>query len=342
MSLPLIAAIYESTALLHERGLSATDRSILLALANRMNSESLRCDPSYQTIAKDIGRNEKTVRRRVPFIESTGLLGCTTRTRTSKSYEIPHIVDPANSKRRVLTPHPTTDIVSQKVVAKSGSTTDIDDIDYGHCVPTTTDIVSTTTDIVSPKPGNHELKPGKEPELNLLSGQVGQVGSVSPSQSGLPGERRGTVTNPMEVQARRQQQAKTKAPVATPPATPVGPTHALAVKFLDNVGATLALKKKGLAWDQIAAELARTYPLDDLLAAVDWVWANGTDPFWATQFAKSFDDPFKFFALKAEKILDRHQRLLTSQAQEAKRNSNKENSNDSNNDNADYDPISTW
>ncbi len=325
MSYPLIGACYDAGPILEERGCSPTDRSVLQALANRLNHVTKRCDPGFPRLAKDTGYDVQTIRRSVRELARVRIISYTERDGLPNDYVIPHVPHPESPEDRVLlTPYPYQGDTPITVIAPPLSPR----------YPTPINQIVTPITVIA-EPDNQEEREVEPEHMNLAGAAVWCV-QASPV-SGLPGFRPGTITNPMELRSR--QQAKTKALVTTS-ATPVEPTHPLAVKFLGNVGATIALKKKGPAWDRIAAELHRTYPLDDLLAAVDWIWGDHSDGWWATKITERHTDPFEFFAAQAEKILDQHQRLLISQAREAKRNSNKETQNDSNDDLSNFNPFS--
>ena len=53
-------------------GVSSAAKLVLLALANRHNWETGRCDPSVQTIADDLGLDDRTVRRGLRQLEEAG------------------------------------------------------------------------------------------------------------------------------------------------------------------------------------------------------------------------------------------------------------------------------
>lgn len=54
--------------------MSAPARLVLLALANRHNQETGRCDPSISTISRDIQLSERSVRNGLRELEKLGLI----------------------------------------------------------------------------------------------------------------------------------------------------------------------------------------------------------------------------------------------------------------------------
>jgi hypothetical protein len=53
VSYALIGACFDADPILRERGLSGTEHSVLSALANRLNSDILWCDPGTKSLSKD-------------------------------------------------------------------------------------------------------------------------------------------------------------------------------------------------------------------------------------------------------------------------------------------------
>jgi hypothetical protein len=123
-------------------------------------------------------------------------------------------------------------------------------------------------------------------------------------------------------------QEKQTAPTAAlhEQAPPVGPTHPLAVSLLGYLGSPDALGKKGRHWDKVALELEQTYTPADLQGALDFIFSERSDGWWAKAIRERRSDPFDFIAINAEKIIEQYQRLRASQEAQSKRNVNKENS----------------
>jgi DNA-binding transcriptional MocR family regulator len=61
--------------------LSPSAKLVLIALANRHNQETGRCDPSIDTIAEDMALSERSVRSAIRELEKEGLISTTHRVR---------------------------------------------------------------------------------------------------------------------------------------------------------------------------------------------------------------------------------------------------------------------
>jgi hypothetical protein len=88
------------------------------------------------------------------------------------------------------------------------------------------------------------------------------------------------------------------------------------------LGAPKTLKKRGQAWDQIAVQLERIHDLAGLLAALEWIWSDLTDGFWAQQITERRKDPFEYFRDNIIEILDQHERMRLMVEKNSKRTTN--------------------
>lgn len=61
---------------------------VLIALADRQNSKSLQCNPSFETIAADTGIAERTVMNAIKWLETAGLIEVRRRHRRSSQYDL--------------------------------------------------------------------------------------------------------------------------------------------------------------------------------------------------------------------------------------------------------------
>src|SRR5262245_3246292 len=57
-----------------QQGLSPMRKFVLVALADRCNKDTLRCDPSIKRLAQDTGMDEGTVSRSLQELEANGFL----------------------------------------------------------------------------------------------------------------------------------------------------------------------------------------------------------------------------------------------------------------------------
>ena len=64
-----------------QRGLTPTRKLVLVALADRCNKDTLRCDPSIRKIMDDTGLGERTVFRALLDLEEDGFIKRVQRTR---------------------------------------------------------------------------------------------------------------------------------------------------------------------------------------------------------------------------------------------------------------------
>jgi hypothetical protein len=71
MSLRALKAAFAAIA---THKMAAPSRLVLLALANRHNQETGRCDPSTARLASDVQIDERTVRKSLRELEALGLL----------------------------------------------------------------------------------------------------------------------------------------------------------------------------------------------------------------------------------------------------------------------------
>jgi hypothetical protein len=65
---------YKATTWAWQQQLVALDKLVLLALADRHNTETGRCDPSVSRIAKDCGMSTRSVQNSIKSLQTTGLL----------------------------------------------------------------------------------------------------------------------------------------------------------------------------------------------------------------------------------------------------------------------------
>jgi hypothetical protein len=92
-------------ALLAVTSLGAVDKLVLTRLAYYVNLKTGRCNPATETLARDIGTHERSVRRKLAQLEAAGWLNADrTRGRVSNQYAltIPADVDfnPGKSVRQ--------------------------------------------------------------------------------------------------------------------------------------------------------------------------------------------------------------------------------------------------
>lgn len=79
-----------------QKGLTPTRKFVLVALADRCNKDTLRCDPSVNRLSEDTGLARPTVFRALEDLESLGLVERVERTRqngsrTSSEYRFPSV-----------------------------------------------------------------------------------------------------------------------------------------------------------------------------------------------------------------------------------------------------------
>jgi hypothetical protein len=135
-------------------------KPVLLALADCLNEDTGRCDPSNRTLALFAGVDERTVRRACRALAADGLITITDRPGRPSQYTLavtaarttPDIM-PAPYAGQPRTPRPPFD----------GGTPDIMPDHPGHHAPPTPDTVSGTPGTAPPKP----LEPPVQPTLNL-------------------------------------------------------------------------------------------------------------------------------------------------------------------------------
>jgi hypothetical protein len=88
MSVDCMNAIWRACAAPPYSTLDAVDRLLIVALADRTNRVTGRCDPSLARLAEFIGVDEKTVRRRLPRLEEIGLVVRRERPGRPSQYEV--------------------------------------------------------------------------------------------------------------------------------------------------------------------------------------------------------------------------------------------------------------
>jgi hypothetical protein len=79
-----------------QKGLPPTRKFVLVALADRCNKDTLRCDPKIKTLMEDTGLGRMTVFRALEDLEDAGLIQRVERTRdngsrTSSDYRFPSV-----------------------------------------------------------------------------------------------------------------------------------------------------------------------------------------------------------------------------------------------------------
>jgi hypothetical protein len=117
--------------------------------------------------------------------------------------------------------------------------------------------------------------------------------------------------------------APTHAPIKKALASPaprVLPAHDLALTYLELVGGSEAYQGPLIEWDQFAADLTLTFQPEEIRAAMKW--AIETSDYWPDALINFNRDPFKFFCLKAEKIIGAFRNFRTAVEVKAKRNNN--------------------
>jgi len=108
VSFPIIAAIFAEWEMLQERQVGPTARFVFIALANRMNKKSGRCDPSYEELAQDTGLSRSAVASGVDDLWHAGLIDWRvqrkigTKQNLSNRYVIPTKPDPQDPEKKVL------------------------------------------------------------------------------------------------------------------------------------------------------------------------------------------------------------------------------------------------
>jgi DNA-binding MarR family transcriptional regulator len=92
-----------------QKGLPPTRKFVLVALAERCNKDTLRCDPSVKRVAEDTGLAERTVFRALEDLEAGGLISRVERRRengstTSSEYRFPGVTVSVTPRQRVTPP----------------------------------------------------------------------------------------------------------------------------------------------------------------------------------------------------------------------------------------------
>jgi Helix-turn-helix domain len=110
VSFPIIAAIFKEWEMLQERHVGPTARFVLVALANRMNTKSGRCDPSYEELGQDTGFSRSAVASAIDELWHAGLIDWTVRKKIGSKenatnlYVIPRKSDPEDPQKVILQP----------------------------------------------------------------------------------------------------------------------------------------------------------------------------------------------------------------------------------------------
>lgn len=104
-----------------------------------------------------------------------------------------------------------------------------------------------------------------------------------------------------EKKGRQSAAIRTPAPTSTQTST-AGPKHPVAQKLLKYAGEPDTLAEKGPEWDAIAMRLEQTYSREDLLAALDWVFATTKD-FWRECLVTKAKDPMISFEKNSKEIV---------------------------------------
>jgi hypothetical protein len=106
VSFPIIAAIFAEWKMLQGRQVGPTARFVFVALANPMNKNSRRCDPSYEELAQDTGFSRSAVSCAVDELWHAGLIDWTVRKKigskqnASNLYVIPTNPDPQDPEKK--------------------------------------------------------------------------------------------------------------------------------------------------------------------------------------------------------------------------------------------------
>jgi DNA-binding transcriptional ArsR family regulator len=92
-----------------QKGLPPTRKFVLVALADRCNKDTLRCDPSIKRLCDDTGLAQRSVFRALEDLEAEGLIARVNRKRdngslTSSEYRFPHVTLSAPSCQPDSTP----------------------------------------------------------------------------------------------------------------------------------------------------------------------------------------------------------------------------------------------
>jgi Helix-turn-helix domain len=129
VSFPIIAAIFAEWEMLQGRQVGPTARFVFLALANRMNKASGRCDPSYEALAQDTGFSRSAVSSALDGLWHAGLIDWTVRKKIGSKendrnlYVIPNKPDPKDPKKKVklqpAEPRPLSEKELELVTAKA-------------------------------------------------------------------------------------------------------------------------------------------------------------------------------------------------------------------------------
>lgn len=120
--------------------LTVIERAVLLDLADRSNRHSGQCNPSVQTISKDCGTSESSVKRAIATLEGLGLL---------------HVDRTVGGDRRMSNSYRLTLSTVNPVHGEPGSQE-----------PATGSTVSATGSTVTPKPGTNQFEPASCPTCN--------------------------------------------------------------------------------------------------------------------------------------------------------------------------------
>jgi hypothetical protein len=282
-----------------ELDISSTQVLVLLLAAHHENSEDGRCFAANETIALEGHMNEKTVRRAFHGLEEKNLI-------STKSFGRGRLITFHLPPRPKVTGFEAIDVGTQS--PPSGTLRPSVQKPLGQKVHRHRTLCPSTPDSVSAtgpqSPANKELN--KEEEQGTYQGRTDQVRAGQSIHSNLSSE-----TKDEECGAEREGVKEEES--MTPP------KHPVAMKFLDLIGLSPKLERKGPQWDRIAMELEKKYPKVDLIALLEWIWGD-KDAFWREQFAGRRSDPFKHFANSFESVLDQFLRRTKSTIKKGSQN----------------------
>jgi hypothetical protein len=336
MSLPLIAAICDQTPMLRARGLGPSDLWLLVRLANRMNHLNGRCDPGYDQLVEDSGLSKGQIPKSLKKLKRAGVIDWQERwkpnskQRNTNLYRIYHCADPQDPKKVLLQP-----IDRRSGVRKGVSPSSVPPVSPGHVGCTTEAGTGVSPGSVPPDEVYHQgmygvspghvpctteagtgtcpssRKPGTNQEQNR--NETGRTDQIRAAQSIHDQDNVSQETKAEESEAdpERVKEEASGTTFANANSAPEGltsepvipPTHPVAVRFLELVGSTPKLARKGPQWDRIAIQLQEQNPKQDINALLDWVWSD-KDQFWRVQFMERRSDPFVHFFDKFGTILD--------------------------------------
>jgi hypothetical protein len=333
--------------MLKARSLSASDRSVLHALAHRMNNKTGQCDPGYDTLASDTGLSKGKVAQSIKALWQAGILDWEDRwkpdskERDTNLYTIPHAPHPIDPEKRVVL-EPLDCRTEKRVVPKPpGSKEGVPPGARGGVSPSGTPCITQYDSVYHPvaqgvSPVSREQGTNREENLEVTESCCG--GGAPPETDCFAFDQDFPVGQGMESDSycegeyilEAESEPVSNTPVHTissqsneeeRPSAPLTPAQELANFYFTLLGSPAEFKKNDKAWDAIAKQMLSQYSMDDIKGAAEW--ALKINNYWPEAIYRLDRDPLQFFAHKLSTILPQY--LGFKNARNHKRTNTKEN-----------------